>query len=73
MLAWSPPDPLKGESKDDVDAISEALARHLLDEIDKARIGKAEGRGSVRSSVREVCPRDAIVGSGALWSIAEDS
>ena len=60
--------PLNGESKDDVLAVS---GRDLLDEVERARIGRAteEVRGRERSSVREVCARDAIVGGGVVLSI----
>ena len=60
--------PLNGESKDDVVAVS---GRDLLDEVERARIGRAtdEVRGSVRSSVREVCARDAMAGEGVVLSI----
>jgi hypothetical protein len=61
--------PLKGESKEDVGAASVALARHLLDEVDRTRIGREDARGSVRSIVREVCTRDAIVRGDMVWSI----
>jgi hypothetical protein len=61
--------PLNGESKDDVGATSGALARDLLDEVERARIGREEARGRVRSNVREVCARDAIVSGDVVWSI----
>lgn len=57
--------PLKGESKEDVGAVLVPTSRHLLDEVERARIGRVEVRGSVRSSVREVCARDAIV--SGMW------
>lgn len=55
----SPPAPLNGESKE----LSVALARHLLDEVERARIGKedTEARGRFRSNVREVRVNEAIV------------
>lgn len=61
--------PLKGESKEDVGATSGALARHLLDEVERARIGRVEVRGRVRRRVREVCARDAIVSGDVVDSI----
>jgi hypothetical protein len=61
--------PLKGESKEDEGAVSEALARHLLDEVERVRIWRGEARGRVRRSVREVCARDAIVSGDVVWSI----
>ena len=61
--------PLKGESKEDEGAVSGALARHLLDEVERARIGRGEALGRVRRRVREVCARDAIVSGDVVWSI----
>ena len=60
--------PLNGESKEDVGA-SEALARDLLDEVERARIGREEAHENVRSRVREVCARDAIVSGDVMLSI----
>ena len=61
--------PLNGESKDEVGATSGALARDLLDEVERARIGRDEARGRVRNNVREECARDAIVSGDVVWSI----
>jgi hypothetical protein len=61
--------PLNGESKEDVGAVSGALARLLLDEVERARMDREDARGRARSRVREVCARDAIVSGDVVWSI----
>jgi hypothetical protein len=63
----SPPIPLKGLSKDEVLDVS--AARHLVLEVDRARRGRAEVRGRVRRSARELCARDAMAGADVVLSI----
>jgi len=51
--------------------VSEPLARLLLDEVERARMGRGEARGRERRRAREECARDAIVSGDVVSSIGE--